>query len=200
MHKWNRISCTVVLLALLQAILSASGTHITGTFRPNEFFKLLVKFGFQKTERHSQRDSFGYIYGNITSKDNFPVHVTFTVLDKINFLPYYDNRTLYNKNAACQRMFSTIDQFAYDKTCNNKNKADFLRRIPCPKGQLCVDEDAPTNVVPGNQFTFVISDLNQPRYVHTVTVLSLFTILFIKYCQGRVTLAGQRLVLILDTF
>lgn len=154
---------TILLAILLQTITYGNCTHITGTFRPNEFFKLLVKFGFQKTERHSQRDSFGYIYGNITSKDNYPVPITFAVLDKYNFLPYYDNRTLYNKDVACERMFSTIDQFAYDKTCNSKNKADYLRRIPCPHGQLCLDEDAPANLVPGNQFTFVISDLNQPR-------------------------------------
>lgn len=161
----NGMSITLLICIVLQTISLGQSTHITGTFRPNEFFKLLVKFGFQKTERHSQRDSFGYIYGNITSKDSYPVPITFTVLDKYNFLPFYDNRTLYSKDLACERMFNTIDQFAYDKTCNSKNKADYLRQIPCPRGQLCTDEDAPANLVPGNQFTFVISDLNQPRYV-----------------------------------
>lgn len=163
MPDYNNVSFVLKVLILFNLIFLQNATYITGTFRTNEFFKLLVKFGFQKTERHSQRDSFGYIYGNITSKDNFPIPITFAVLDKYNFLPYYGNRTIFNRDKACQRMFSTIDQFAYSKSCHSKNKMDFLRQIPCPKGQLCVDEDAPANVVPGNQFTFVISDLNQPR-------------------------------------
>lgn len=172
MFKYSKFSLALFLIILLNSILSSNATHLAGTFRPNEFFKLLVKFGFQKTEPHSPRDSFGYIYGNITSRSNYPVPITFTVLDKYNFLPYYGNRSLYNKDKACERMFQNIDEFAFDKKCHNSNKIDFLRRIPCGKGELCADEDAPTNVVPNNQFTYVIKDLNQPRYVgHFCTVL-----------------------------
>lgn len=156
-------SSVLQLLILFNLIFLQNAIHITGTFRTNEFFKLLAKFGFQKTERHSQRDSYGYIYGNITSKENFPVPITFAVLDKYSFLPYYGNRTLYHRDKACQRMFSTIDQFAFDSKCSPKNKMDFLRRIPCKHGELCSDEDNKTNVINGNQFTYVISDLNQPR-------------------------------------
>lgn len=163
MRKFHTISILVKILLVLHLICEQNATHITGTFRSNDFFKLLVKFGFQKTERHSQRDSFGYIYGNITSQDSFPVPITLAVLDKYDFLPYYGNRTLYDLDKACERMFTTIDHFAYDKKCHNKNPVDFLRRIPCRSGQLCDDEDAPTNVVPGYQFTYVISNMNQPR-------------------------------------
>lgn len=157
------ISFLLKCLLLFNLIFLQNATHITGSFRPNDFFKLLVKFGFQKTERHSQRDSFGYIYGNITSKDNYPVPITFAVLDKYNFVPYYGNRTLYDLDKACERMFSTIDQFAFDEKCHQKNLMDYLRRIPCRQNELCSDEDKADNVVPGNQFTYVISDLNQPR-------------------------------------
>lgn len=153
------------ILVFLQLILFNSSAHISGTFRMNEFFKFIVKFGFQKTERHSQKDSFGYIYGNITSKDSFPVPVTFAVLDKYSFLEYYGNRSILNKDMACRRMFERLDNYAYDKTCNHEAKVDFLRKIPCDKGKLCSDEDSPGNVVPDSQFTYVISDLTQPRYV-----------------------------------
>lgn len=163
MSKFQIVSILLKFLLVLHFICVQNATHITGTFRPNDFFKLLVKFGFQKTERHSQRDSFGYIYGNITSQDSFPVPITLAVLDKYDFLPFYGNRTLYDLDKACARMFTTIDHFAYDKQCHNKNTDDFLRRIPCQWGQLCADEDAPTNVVPGHQFTYVISNMNQPR-------------------------------------
>lgn len=139
-------------------------THITGNFNPNhDFFKFLLKFGFQKTERHSQKDSFGYIYGNITSDYHFLVPLTFAVLDKGDFLDFYDNRTLANKEKACQKMFSNLDHVTFDKSCNVNGKSDFLRTVPCEVGKLCPDEDDPKNIIPGNQFTYVISDLNSPK-------------------------------------
>lgn len=158
-------SMSRLLLAFVVLKLSSLGdsTHITGTFRTDEFFKFIVKFGFQKTERHSQRDSFGYIYGNITSQDAFQVPITFAVLDKASLLEFYGNQSYPNRDMACQRMFARVGQYAYDSVCNTHAKADYLRRIPCARGKLCEDEDSPGNVVPGNQFTYVISDLFQPR-------------------------------------
>lgn len=158
-QRFSALRCLIFvnMIALLNA------THLVGTFRTNDFFKIIAKFGFQKTERHSQRDSYGYIYGNITSKQQFPVPVTFAVLDKFNFLPYYGNRTVHNRDLACQRMFSMVDQFAYDRKCHVDNTDDFLRRIPCKRGDLCSDENQPMNVIAGNQLTYMISDLNQPR-------------------------------------
>lgn len=161
LHKML-IRYLLFILLFFQLILFNSSAHLSGTFRMNEFFKFIVKFGFQKTE-HSQKDSFGYIFGNITSKDSFPVPITFAVLDKYSFLEYYGNRTISNKDVACQRMFERLDNFAYDKICNHQAKVDFLRKIPCDKGKLCSDEDSPGNVVRDSQFTYVISDLKQPR-------------------------------------
>lgn len=163
LFKSHILSNVLWLVILIDSIVLHNATHITGTFRTNEFFKLLAKFGFQKTERHSQRESYGYIYGNITSKEHFPFPITFAVLDKHNFEPLYASRSLVNRDAACQQMFKTIDKFAFDKVCHPENKLDFLRHIPCPRNQLCEDEDKPSNVIPGHQFTYVISDLNQPR-------------------------------------
>lgn len=36
--------------------------------------------------------------------------------------------------------------------------------MPCPKGELCKDEDSKWNVIKGHQFTYVIQDLWQPRF------------------------------------
>lgn len=163
----NPLSYALQLVIILNLLNLQNASHITGTFHTNEFFKMLAKFGFQKTERHSQRDSYGYIYGNITSKQQFPVKIAFAVLDKYNFLPFYGNRTLYDRDLACQQMFSTVDQFAFDRKCHpESNSLDFLRQIPCTRGQLCDGEDNAANVISGNQFTYVISDLNQPRYFY----------------------------------
>lgn len=164
MRKLKDICSFIAIFVCFQLIRIGGATHLTGTFHPNQFFKFIIKFGFQKTERHSQRDSFGYIYGNITSKDSYPVPITFAVLDKPSFLEYYGNRTIFDKDMACQRMFQNLDKIAHDQHCHAQGLADYFRRVPCPSGQLCPDEDSTLNVVVGNQFTYVISDLTQPRY------------------------------------
>lgn len=140
-----------------------SGSHVTGTFKSNDFFKFLVKFGFQKTDRH-QKDTHGYIFGNITSNYPFSVPVTFAVLDTAHFLGYYENRLKFNKEQACKDMFNRLNTASYDAKCNPRGIYDFLRRIPCPKGELCVDEDYKWNVVQGNQFTYVIEDFRKPKF------------------------------------
>lgn len=155
------------LLALVLLLLysyECSGTHVTGRFNPGtEFFKFLIKFGFQKTERTSLRDTYGYIYGNITATGPLPVNLTFAVLDSQRFMEYYGNHTIPNRDIACQRMFSQLNSLAYSSQCNPEAKGDYFRSVPCPEGALCPDEDSPANVVHGNQFTYVISDLFQPR-------------------------------------
>ncbi|XP_058458384.1 integral membrane protein GPR180-like [Malaya genurostris] len=159
---------TLVLLMVLTGHQPSDGAHLSGSFPVDGFFRFLIKFGFQKTEKHSQKntesDTFGYIYGNITSHWNFSVPITLAVLDKHNFLEYYANRNNYNREVACQRMFDKLDKVAFNRGCNKAAEADYLRRVPCEKGKLCSDEDNPTNVVAGSQFTYVISDPNVPRF------------------------------------
>lgn len=65
----------------------------------------VILFPLFISSRHSQKDSFGYIYGNITSKDDFDGSLTLVVLDKFNFLDFYSNRSVANKELACQKMF-----------------------------------------------------------------------------------------------
>jgi len=72
-------------------------------------------------------------------------------------------RSQPNRQLACKRMFMRLNYTAYDAKCNPNGKGDYLRRVPC-LGSLCVDEDAPSNVVSNNQFTYTISNLNQPRF------------------------------------
>lgn len=153
-------SCCFLILLLVNTI---NATHLTGTFHPQQFFKFLMKFGFQKTEKHSQKESYGYIYGNITSDYNFTVPLEFAVLDKEIFTKYYGNRSIVDREEACQRMFGVFDNIAFDRDCRPAGQGDYLRRIPCPKGGLCADEDTPGNIIKENQFTFIISDLTSPR-------------------------------------
>jgi hypothetical protein len=61
-------------------------------------------------------------------------------------------------------MFARLNATAYDAKCNPDGRGDYLRRIPCKGNQLCEDEDLPSNVVSNSQFTFVINNINQPRF------------------------------------
>ncbi|XP_069698644.1 integral membrane protein GPR180 [Periplaneta americana] len=160
-----RVSVYIFYLFVLLSlpIQHVDSSHITGTWNTKEFFKFLIKFGFKKTDVHNSKDTSGYIFGNITAKTNFTHNVTFAVLDRGYFLEYYGNRTIVNKEKACTQMFNKISTIAYDFRCYDQGE-DFLRKVPCPKGSVCVDEDAPWNVVKGHQFTFVIEDLMQPRF------------------------------------
>lgn len=151
-----------IILILSSFLITASATHIKGEFSTQDFFKFLVKFGFQKTDIHFQKETYGYIFGNITSNENFKYPITFAVLDRPHFLHYYKSRDIYDRETACQVMFQQLNGSAYHPKCN-ANGQDLFRRIPCPRGKLCVDEDSPWNVVKNNQFTYVIQNNGQPR-------------------------------------
>lgn len=150
-------------------------THLKGTFHSNEFFKFLIKFGFQKTDFHQPEATHGYIFGNITSRQHFDVPITFAVLDRSYFLDYYRNWInygKYDKNKLCKRMFKQIKSSAFDPKCSG-NGTDLLRRIPCPKGKLCPDEDNPWNVVKNHQFTYVLQDFKHPSFWY-VSIVACF--------------------------
>lgn len=138
-------------------------THLRGSFKTNEFFKFLIKFGVQKTDRHNKEETRGYIFGNITSPQHFPNPITLAVLNRASFLEYYQSRVIYDKKEACKHMFAKLSTKAFYPKCNN-NGQDYLRRIPCPKGELCPDEDLPSNVIKDHQFTYVIQNLNDPSF------------------------------------
>ncbi|XP_062596858.1 uncharacterized protein LOC134258349 [Saccostrea cucullata] len=67
-------------------------------------------------------------------------------------------------------MFKTIDVVEYDKDCKPDGTKDYLRRVPCPKNKLCLDEDTPSNVVPNYQFTYKIMDKQIPRFWYMTIV------------------------------
>ncbi|KAL7293736.1 hypothetical protein TKK_0012806 [Trichogramma kaykai] len=161
--KEPKLMWLLLPLFLLMLCDKTNSTHITGTFKTKDFFKFLIKFGFQRTDQLNPKDSYGYIFGNITSRTNFTQNITLAVLDRSHFLEYYGNRTIRNKELACAMMFDTLKKSSYDEKCNDDGQ-DYLRRIPCPKGKLCPDENVPWNVIKGNQFTYTIQDLYQPRF------------------------------------
>ncbi|XP_011180193.1 integral membrane protein GPR180 [Zeugodacus cucurbitae] len=144
----------------------SNAIHLTGTFHTDDFFKVITKFGFQKAEATIPHGgSFGYIYGNITATTNtFVQPISLVVLDKVAFVDFYSNRSHVDHELACQHMFAHLQPLIYDEACNKQGKRDYVRRVPCPLGQLCADEDTPSNVIPQQQFTYTISEVTEPRF------------------------------------
>lgn len=126
--KLRDLSLLLPLMLLL--LKDVSSTHISGSFQTKDFFKFLIKFGFQKTDPNREKETYGYIFGNITSKKNFSQNITLAVLDRGCFLEYYGNRTIVNKDIACAMMFKTLNQTSYDQKCNDEGN-DLLRYYLC---------------------------------------------------------------------
>ena len=163
-------SSLLPLLLLLVALSPPAVTslRVRGTWRSDTFFLFLSKFGFQRTSSPNRRDSEGHIFGNVTAvpAGEAPAsepRALLAVLDRTFFLDFYTNRSWPARDAACRRMFAGLSRVAYDARCFDDGEEDFLRRVPCPRGALCPDEDAPENVVTGHQFTYSIQDVHQPR-------------------------------------
>lgn len=140
------------------------GLHLHGQWQSDKFFKFLGRFGFQQTNTHEKSETQGYIYGNLTSKDDVKHKITFVVVDSEYFLYFFGNRSESKRNDACSAMFKKIDLIAWDRTCNSGGQEDFLRRIPCARDGLCDEEDDPKWVIPGFQFTYRVQDTRQPRF------------------------------------
>lgn len=138
--------------------------HVSGSWQTKSFFHFVAKFGFQKTNLKDRVQTQGYIYGNVTAQFNVTHYVTLAVLDRGYFLDYYGNSTISQRNIACTSMFNKINSVAFDAQCNIAGTQDFLRKVPCPIGQLCPDEDNPKNVIENFQFSFHVEDLTQPRF------------------------------------
>ena len=155
----------IIIVFIATLLIKSNGLHLKGTWHSRNFYFFLAKFGFQQTNMNDLTNTHGYIYGNITSKDsNVTNSMTLVVTDSEYFLEFYGNRTVMPRTKACNMMFSKLDNIAWDQTCNEGGKEDFLRRIPCPRDDYCVDEDNLDAIMPGgNQFTYVIRDTSQPR-------------------------------------
>ncbi|XP_061172443.1 uncharacterized protein LOC133181832 [Saccostrea echinata] len=139
-----------------------------GTWSSSDFLLFVSKFGVQKTDLKNEDATQGFFYGNISTTSNSSNSLTLVVVDSEYFSHFYGNATSklnkQHKTSICKSMFKTIDQVAYDKDCKPEGTKDYLRRVPCPKNKLCVDEDTPSNVVPNYQFTYKIMDKQIPRY------------------------------------
>lgn len=157
-----------------------SALHAKGTWNSKDFFLFLGKFGFQRTDKNDIQHSQGYIYGNITSKNNKTKSLNLAVVDSEFFMEYYGNRTAIKP---CSLMFEKIHTIAFDAICQPKGLEDFLRKIPCPTNGLCTDEDNPKNVVPGFQFTYKVQDMVYPRFVDQIGPIK-YAIESILYTQS----------------
>lgn len=156
---FHKVSFVVkILFFFLCVCYFADGLHLSGKWNTSEFYKFLVKFGFQQTDKDDILTR-GYIYGNITSNSPRANEIAFVVLDSEYFINFFTSRT----TKICSRMFSQIDKIAWDRDCNKQGTDDIIRFVPCKESELCRDE-LPGSVVPNSQLTFQVQDKLQPRF------------------------------------
>lgn len=170
--SFNYVRLSLILAYLM--LMSTSndnrvvGLHLTGTFTNKDFFRFLVKFGFQKADKNNRNSTTGYIYGNVkstTGDSRTDRDMYLVVVDSHYVVEYYAHKDDTSPDR-CTLMFVDIDAMGWDKYCSRNGKEDFLRRIPCPDGKVCTEElGNPSAVMKGQQFTYHIEDLNQPRYI-----------------------------------
>ncbi|GAB1604298.1 uncharacterized protein LOC115219095 [Argonauta hians] len=162
------VTFTMLSLGMLPA--TSEALHLQGVWKSSNFFLFLAKFGFQKTDLRDLEHTQGIIYGQMFSNGKNSINVTpphsmltLVLVDSEYFMEYYSNRTLSGANR-CPRMFNKIDTIAFDYKCRPKGLEDFLRKVPCPENNICVDEDDPKDVIEGFQFTYRIRDMERPRF------------------------------------
>src|SRR5689334_10393118 len=100
--------------------------HLHGQYSIEEFFRLLTKFGIQKTDQHRLDDTFGYIYGNITldcptNNCSLTKNILFLILDYEYFLPLYKKQ----RTQSCSDMMKQIQTIAFHRQCNEQGTEDF---------------------------------------------------------------------------
>ena len=145
-----------LLTVLFLKILHTQCTHVRGTWNTNDFFVVLMKFGFAKTDPHDSSLT-GYVYGNITtSSARLNKSARLVLIDSDRFIRYYRiyrYRVLESKEKACQQMFAELDS-------GSSSPANSVSKIPCGINQICTNA---TDHVLGSQYTFRIDELQSPQ-------------------------------------
>lgn len=161
---------SVLIFTFTQYLSNSEALRLQKTWNSGDFYNFLAKFGVQKTSDKDLSNTEGFIYGNITTSGRKNTSVTLVVVDSEYFLEFFTNSSSVHSKS-CEFMFQKINTIAFDPICTPKGKEDFLRRVPCPEGDLCVDEDTPSNVLSGYQFTYKVQDFHAPRYNYYISML-----------------------------
>ena len=122
----TRLATLFYALVVISLFQVTSGIHLKGTFRTDEFFQFISRFGFQKTDVHDEQVTTGYIYGNfsVVQAGNLSVPadslITLAVLDYNYFIDYYNKRRINPRSSACSLMFEKTNSMAYFFECNER--------------------------------------------------------------------------------
>jgi hypothetical protein len=173
--------------------------HIQGEFHTNDFYKYLTRFGFKATDLHNVENTQGFIYGNVTFKNEISSNksLTLIILDKKSFSDFYKKHTFMPRVYACEMMFSEhLITNLYNFDCNSNGTFDYTRRVPCNRNDVCIDHHSEnttqnTDKLPipmqNYQFTIRLNFLNEAKFFY----LSLVTCdLDKKQCRWNNTFDG----------
>jgi hypothetical protein len=154
-------TCSLIILAVL-LLPCSNGLRVRGVWKSADFYKFVIKFGFQQTDLNDEKNTLGYVYGNVTSSSNGTAKLVLTYSDL--FYDLYESRKRKPVHRTCANMFKRIGSVAYDGECIFAASDDFIRTIPCPKNDVCLEE-GDSHTIQNSQFTFRIKNENLPRFV-----------------------------------
>uniref|UniRef100_A0A7E4VFZ3 GpcrRhopsn4 domain-containing protein n=1 Tax=Panagrellus redivivus TaxID=6233 RepID=A0A7E4VFZ3_PANRE len=150
------------------------GVHRKGVIDTDEHVHILAKFGVRQMDPIYPDRTKGYIYGNITAGGTGNVTVDVTNRAVLLIVPETKVSTVLLDSSyavSCSSMMREISEIAFEPQCFTSGKrSDLMRWVPCPKNELCAEEDNPDNVLKGYQFTFRLDEPYAPEYWYVLLI------------------------------
>lgn len=133
------MSSLQLLLLVSITISGASALSANGVWSPSsDFVKVVARFGFLKSDVHHKDVTDGYIFGNVTSafRKEEKRKATLLLVDRSTFAKIYGKKEPDSSSLTCDKIFSVINEVAYDEKCNDAKERDITRYVPCPRDEV----------------------------------------------------------------
>ncbi|CAD5221094.1 unnamed protein product [Bursaphelenchus xylophilus] len=157
------------LLFLLILVSAVHSRRSWGTWKvSDEKLKIITTFGVQPFNKIEPELTRGFLFGNATAKTDEKSDVALLVIPETRFHSFRHSDFW---QFSCPALMENISGILFEPRClRNGRRGDHMRWIPCPKGKYCIDEDKPSQVIKGSQFTFRIDEPYVPEYWHIILV------------------------------
>ncbi|VDL70959.1 unnamed protein product [Nippostrongylus brasiliensis] len=169
MNKRKWVPFTIIVLFLHSALIN--GVRVKGTWDSNEQrVRVITKFGFQQTSALDRKNTRGFVFGNVTARDATNVTGQFLfALVPHKLIGSFHSKSQYAMS--CGTMLQNLSKLGFESRClADGHRGDMFRWVPCPKGQLCHEEDDPRAVVPQCQLTMQVEEPSTAEYWYIVMV------------------------------
>ncbi|KJH43631.1 hypothetical protein DICVIV_10349 [Dictyocaulus viviparus] len=184
----NRTEWFLFLVFSPELLVVMEAVHVEGVWNTaTERVKFVTKFGFQQTNALDRENSRGFVFGNVTSKnDGNPIERFLLTLVPHSLIGSFRSNSQYT--LSCGAIMKNISKLGFDSRClTDGSRGDIFRSVPCSKDRLCREEDDPRVVVPGCQLTMQVEEPVTAEYwlvdFNIILYLVLVNCKLDKYCN-----------------